>query len=291
MKKKKVCFIVNPISGVGRQKKIEALTQAYLNKDIFDYKIQYTQGPKDATKIAKSAANSDVDIVAIVGGDGSVNEAATGLINTTTPLVIIPAGSGNGLARHLKMPINLKKAIQQMHTYKQSQIDTATLNGHPFFNVAGIGFDALIANRFDTFGKRGISSYIQLIFKEFFTYQAKNYQLFVNNKRYDANAFSVSFCNGSQFGNNAYISPQANISDGKLNVAILKKINAFNVFRLAALLLLRRIHRSNHYLELTGNHISIIQEDEFAHIDGDPIKCGKKITVELKQKSLLVLTP
>ncbi len=142
--KKKICFIVNPISGVGRQKVIEKLIDQHLNRTLFDYEIVYTKAAKHATELAKQASANNFNIVVAVGGDGSVNEVARGLIGSTTAMAIMPAGSGNGFARHMKIPLDLKKAMDIINNAKEAPIDTIQLNNETFINVAGVGFDAHI---------------------------------------------------------------------------------------------------------------------------------------------------
>ena len=171
--KKKICFIVNPISGVGRQKVIEELIDKYLDRTIFEYEISYTKAAKHATELAKEAAKRNVDIVVAVGGDGSVNEVSRGLIGTKTAMAIIPTGSGNGLARYLNISLNLKSAMTIINQCNIKTIDTIQLNNETFANVAGIGFDAHIGWEFAKFGKRGFSSYLKVITREFPKYKAQ----------------------------------------------------------------------------------------------------------------------
>ena len=140
--KKIIRFIVNPVSGFGKQKVIEKLVEQYLNLTIFDYQIVYTKASKHAIELANQAVADNVNIVVAVGGDGSINEIARGLIGSNTALAIIPAGSGNGLARHLKIPLNIKKAIEIINNAKEKQMDTFQFNDECVFNISGVGFDA-----------------------------------------------------------------------------------------------------------------------------------------------------
>ncbi|MCK6649852.1 MAG: YegS/Rv2252/BmrU family lipid kinase, partial [Bacteroidia bacterium] len=216
--KKKICFIVNPVSGIGRQKVIEKLIDQLLDRTLFEYEIQYTKAAKHATELAKDAALRNFDIVVAVGGDGSVNETAKGLIGTKTAMAIIPAGSGNGLARHLKIPIDIKKAMEVINMGVISTVDSIRFNDETFVNVAGIGFDAHIGWEFAKFGKRGFSSYLKVIMREFPKYKARKYELEIDGKTIYPEAFLISFANGSQWGNNAYIAPTADISDGIMDI-------------------------------------------------------------------------
>ena len=124
---KKILFVINPISGVGKQKILEPLIDELINKELFDYEIVYTNAPKHLIDICKNAAKNNLDAVIVAGGDGSINEATIGLINSNTALGIIPTGSGNGLARHLKIPLQLKLALKKINDFKLTKIDTAML--------------------------------------------------------------------------------------------------------------------------------------------------------------------
>ena len=153
--KKKIRFIINPISGIGKKNQLPALIEQYLDHSIFDYEITITEYRKHAKAIAAQSAIDGFDIVCAVGGDGSVHEVGTALIGTETKLAILPTGSGNGLARHLKIPLNLIEAIQSINEQNASVMDTVLVNDKPFLGVGGYGFDALIAKKFDEYHTRG----------------------------------------------------------------------------------------------------------------------------------------
>jgi diacylglycerol kinase (ATP) len=289
--KKKVRFIVNPISGVGRQKIIEKLAKQHIDSQRFDIDIYYTNAPKHATELAKNAVLDKIDIVAVVGGDGSVNEVGKGLIGSTTAMAIIPAGSGNGLARHLAIPIDLKKAIQLINTGSIKTIDAGCLNDEVFFNVAGVGFDALIAYEFSQYGKRGFWSYVKIFFREYPSYFGRDFKLTIDDNTITRNAFLITIANGTQFGNNAYIAPQANSADGLLNVVIIKNIHWYNFLYVAYTLFRRNIHTTSHCETILAKKVEIHQLDNFAHIDGDPITSGQHVSIHIAPLSLNIITP
>lgn len=289
--KKKIYFIVNPISGVGRQKIIEKLIDESLNRLVFDYEIAYTKAAKHATELAKEAAIKGFNIVVAVGGDGSVNEIARGLIGTSTAMAVIPTGSGNGMGRHLKIPLNLKKAIAIINAGKETTVDTMLFNDEAFVNVAGVGFDAHIVWEFAKFGKRGFSSYIKLVLREFPRYQAKDYELIVDGKTLHKKAFLISFANGSQWGNNAYIAPAATMDDGYMDIAILKKFSLFNTIAIAYRLF-RKTLPDSRFLEIIKCKEALLkQTNTVAHIDGEPVEIGKEISIKIKPLSLKVIIP
>ena len=289
--KKKICFIVNPISGVGKQKLVEELTSKHLDLSSFDYKIIYTTAPKHATEIAKQAALDNYNIVVAVGGDGSVNEVAKGLIRTETAMALLPTGSGNGLARHLNIPLDLVKAIDLINKGKETTIDTIDFNDETFVNIAGIGFDAHIGWEFAKYGKRGFSSYIKLVLREFSSYKSENYSLLIDGDTYPLNSFLISFANGSQWGNNAYIAPTADISDGVMEIAILDTINWFNAISIGYKLFNKKLHHSKHLQIIKAKEVLVKQTGTIAHIDGEPIEVGNTILIKVNPLSLKVVIP
>lgn len=289
--KKNILFIVNPISGIGKQNIIDKMIVQHLNHELFDYKVAYTKAPKHATDLALQAANSNIDIVAIVGGDGSINEAGKGLLNSNTALAVIPTGSGNGFANHLIIPTDIKKAIEVINTGKTILIDTVRFNNDTFLNVAGVGFDALIGWEFSKLSTRGFSSYIKTIFKNIPNLKKKNYQLTYNGKTENKKAYLICIANGSQWGNNAWISPESIINDGIIELAIVKKITLFNIIPATVKLLSKKPQASNCIEIIKTKKVEIIQSDTIAHIDGEPITSGKNILIEVLPKSLNVIIP
>lgn len=289
--KKKICFIVNPISGVGRHKVVEKLIDQHLNRTLFDYEIVYTKAAKHATELAKQAVSRNFNIVVAVGGDGSVNEVARGLIGSTTAMAIMPAGSGNGFARHMKIPLDLKKAMNIINDAKEASIDTIQLNNETFINVAGVGFDAHIGWEFAKFGKRGFSSYLKVIIREFPKFKVQNYELIINGIPLHRKAFLISFANGSQWGNNAHIAPLADVADGLMDIAILKNFSFWNVISIGYKLFRKTIHLSPHLETIKTKEVLVKQTNTIAHIDGEPIEVGHSISIKVNPLSLRVIIP
>lgn len=289
--KKSICFIVNPISGIGRQKVIEKLIDEQLDRSLFDYEIAYTKAAKHAIELSAEAAARNTDIVVAVGGDGSVNETAKGLVGTKTAMAIIPTGSGNGLARHLKIPLDLKKAMQVINTGKEVRIDSIRMNDEVFVNVAGIGFDAHIGWEFARFGKRGFSSYLKVISREFPKYKAQDFELVIDGKIIKKNAYLISFANGSQWGNNAYIAPTADISDGIMDIAILRDFKLLNGLAIGYRLFKKTLHKSSYLEIIKTKEIIVKQQGVIAHIDGEPIEIGNELKIKVNPLSLKVIVP
>jgi diacylglycerol kinase (ATP) len=271
---KRILFVINPISGVGKQKSVEKLIGERVDKSRFSAEIAYTNAPGNATEISRKAAGDGVDIVVAVGGDGTVNEVASGLVGTSTALAIVPAGSGNGLARHLKIPMNLKSAIDVLDTGTVQKIDTATINDQLFVNVAGVGFDASVA----------ASSYKD--------YKPKQYSLLIDGKLIKRRALLVSFANSSQFGNNTSIDPAASVNDGFIDVCIVGKVPEWKTIFLAPLLFLRRFDRTR-YVEIIRAKEVILKrkKGKNIHLDGDPKIMGKELSIKINPLSLNVIVP
>ncbi len=288
---KKICFIVNPISGVGRHKVIEKLIDQYLNRKLFDCEIAYTRAAKHATELARQAVTDNFHIVVAVGGDGSVNEITKGLIGSTTAMAVIPTGSGNGLARHLKIPLDLKKAMGVINHAKETRIDSIEFNNETFINVAGIGFDAHIGWEFSKFGKRGFSSYLKVIMREFPKYKVQDFELIMNGTPLHKKAFLISFANGSQWGNNAHIAPLADIADGFMDIAILKDLSFLNIISIGYKLFRKTLHESVHLEIIKAKEVIVKQSNTIAHIDGEPIEIGQTISIKVNPLSLKVIVP
>lgn len=289
---KSILFVINPISGVGKQKKVERLIRERLDLSIYQPKIVYTESQGHATILSKEAAQNRVDVVVAVGGDGTVNEIATGLVDTDTAMAIIPAGSGNGLARHLKIPMCSRRALDVINSGKVRRIDTATINDQFFVNVAGVGFDATVARKFSTAGKRGLSTYVRITTNTYRTYQPRQYKLEIDGKIIKRRALLISFANSSQFGNNATIDPSASVSDGFIDVCIVGKMPYWKTFFLAPLLFLKMFDQTK-YIEIirARNVVLHRKKGKSIHLDGDPKEMGKELVMKINPLSLNVITP
>ena len=288
---KKVRFIINPISGIGRQKKLEPMIAELLDTKRFDYEISYTKAPGHAIEISREAAEAGFHMVIAVGGDGSVNEVAQGLANSNTAMGIIPAGSGNGLARHLGIPLKMNEALATINNAHLRTIDTAHLNGHRFVVTAGVGFDAYVSWKFGQNGRRGFRAYAQLVMNEFPRYKAKEYEIEVDGKVTRTRAILISIANSAQYGNNASIAPKAKIDDGLLDVCILKPFPKVLTPWLTMRLFNGTIDRSSRVISLQGKEIIIRQSDEIAHIDGEPSPFGRELKIGIEPLSLQVAVP
>ena len=282
----KIRFIINPISGTGKQKGIEK----YITKYIKDFEIVHTKKSGDATIISNNAAKENIDVVIAVGGDGTVNECLKGLVNTNTALGVIPCGSGNGFAYHVGMQSNIEKAVKQLNNSRIETIDSCTVNGFPFVNVSGIGFDAHIADLFLTLKVRGFSSYVKIILNEL-SYNAKEYSIFYNNIERKVKAYMIDFANASQFGNNAKISPRSDFQDGLIDFVIVNNFPKWKIPVILFMLLSGRLHLSKHVEIIQCKKMTIRTENTNLHLDGEPIKLSNPVVVTILPKSLKILMP
>lgn len=291
MLKTNILFIINPISGGKKKLKIPALVDAYLDKTKFNANYSFTEYVGHASELAEEATNKNFDAIVAVGGDGTINEVASKVVQSDKVLGIIPQGSGNGLARFLKIPLQTKKAIQLLNSYNIKQIDTAVLNGKPFFNMAGMGFDAQLSAVFAGNKSRGLKTYIELGLKEMTSYKSQPYELEIDGKVYSRKAFAISIANSSQYGNNVYISPKSSLTDGFLDICIVKPFPLYKLPLLAYHMLRATTDQSDMVEIIRGQQIQIKRIQEAAiHLDGEPLFMGKDIAIHIVPLSLNIIT-
>lgn len=288
---KKIVFIINPISGTGRKEIVEAAIHTHLDKDIFRPVIRYTEYVGHAAEIARQEAESGTEIVVAVGGDGTVNEVGRSLVNTQTALGVIPCGSGNGLARHLRIPMETEEAVKLINECFIQSIDYGTINGEAFFCTCGVGFDAFISMKFAEAGKRGVATYVEKTLQDGFTYKPERYKVEIDGDATVHEAFLIACANASQYGNNAYIAPNASTRDGLLDVTILTPFTTLAAPQIVVQMFNRKLESNSHVKTFRAKHVRITRESEgAAHIDGDPKMMGSIIDVEIHPAALLAVT-
>ena len=291
MTRKKLLFIINPISGIKSKKSIETIIKDNVDFKKYEIEIVFSNYPKHAEKLSKERG-LEFDLIVAVGGDGSINEIAKEISRVNKPLAIIPMGSGNGLARHLNIPLDVKKAVQTLGDGRLKYVDTAKLNGHFFISIAGIGFDSEVAAEYANTKSRGFITYARIAIQKYFKYKEASYDIILDNKEYKRKAFMISFANSSQFGYNTRISPKADCSDSYLDVCIVKKPKVYQIPKLLYQLWTRNADKSKHIEIIKAQKISLKQSDnEFANIDGESIQVGNFIEIDLKERDLEVMVP
>lgn len=290
--REKIAFIINPKSGTVSKKNIPDLINASLNLRKYEPVFYFTHEAGHAPRLAAKCVEDGITKVVAVGGDGTVNEVARSLVQTNTALGIIPGGSGNGLARYLGLPLKTPEAIAMLNNCEESSIDYGTINGHPFFCTCGVGFDAHIGNKFAQSKRRGFFTYVKETIYAFFHYQPKKYKLKIDGEKFKNQAFMVTVANAGQYGNDAYISPSADIRDGLLDVCILSPFPKVKAFDLGIRLFKRTIDKSEYVNVIKGKKIRIKRKKEGeVHLDGEPAMMGKKIKIKIVPLGLKVLIP
>jgi len=306
--KKRIRFICNPVSGseVGRYIRKtkwmkEKAIDRFLDMEQFEYDVFFTQESGHASEICLDAVEKGYDIIIAVGGDGTVNEVGSILIGTNIIMGIIPAGSGNGFSRHLKIPMHLKRALKVINEGNTIRVDTGMIRPLPaisdgnnwvhFICTAGIAFDAHMAEKFATMKKRGFWEYIKITAKEIFSYKSRNYKLLIDGEEKQVNAYVLTIANASQFGNNAVVSPSAKVTDGLLDVCIFNDFPFYKVFKIVFQLFAGTIDKSNYMKIYKAKKIIISKEEAHLQVDGDYMHLGKELEVKVNPLSLNILVP
>ena len=286
---RKLLFIVNPRSGKKNSGEIiEAINK--ILSDKMPYEIALWTNIDEFNKIAARLKNENFTDVIAVGGDGSVNLVAKTILNTALILGIVPAGSGNGLARSLGISMQTEKALHQITDGKTKLIDSGEVNGHAFFCTSGVGFDAHIGNLFANLKKRGLKTYIKLISKEFFNYKPKIYTIVANGKELKREAFFITVANAGQFGNDFYIAPEAKLNDGLFNVVIVKPVTLLQGLALILKIVRRKANTSKYIEAFTCRELTIKRDaPDCVHFDGEPSVLEADLHYSLRPGTLKVI--
>lgn len=288
--KKSITFIVNPHSGTQSKEEIPKLIDSGLDNDKFEARYVFTEYAGHASAIAHQCADNGVDIVVAVGGDGTVNEVARSLVHTPSALGLIPCGSGNGLARHLCIPLDIKKAVEIINTTKIEALDYGTINDLPFFCTCGMGFDAFVSLKFAEAGKRGPITYIENVLKEGLKYKPDIYEVEDESGAQSYKAFLITCANASQYGNNAYIAPHATMTDGLMDVIIMEPFTAFDAPQISIDMFNKTLDRNSKIKTFKARRIHIKRQRPGAiHYDGDPMMTGTDIDVKMEAKGINVI--
>ena len=285
----KIAFVINPNAGVKKKINIIEFIKTHFSKKI-SYDFIVWKNKDDFESVKQQIIAGNYTIVVACGGDGTVNQVSSVVAHTTMALGIFPLGSGNGLARSNRIPLDLNKALKIIERGTIKQIDGATVNGFPFFCTAGIGFDAHIANEFATSTKRGFITYFSTSVKEFFGYTPHLYKITVDGRSIETKAFLITVANAGQWGNDVYIAPEAELNDGILNVSILKEFPKVSIPMIGIKLFSKRIHTSVQLISEKGKHIDIEFNGELpVHFDGEPITAKDKLSIHVIPLSLKIV--
>ncbi|MDF9826811.1 diacylglycerol kinase (ATP) [Ereboglobus sp. PH5-10] len=307
---KKARFIFNPRSGynISNPHVVERVRRFIAEQNaagVLDARLVSTERPHHATELARAAIADGCELVVAVGGDGTINETATALVNAPAPVALglVPCGSGNGLGRHLGIPRPDENALRTLVDGTPRVIDTAMANEHPFFNMMGLGFDAGISARFRSLKKRGFPRYLKIILSEFFRYKPVSCAITpldenalpapaTAKQRLEAEAFILAIGNSDQYGNDGFITPLARIDDGQLDLTLVRGVSLLNALPLAIRLLTRRLYGSKKVAHLRAPGFVIERsEPGLIHTDGEPREATARIEVKILPQSLRVMTP
>lgn len=292
MAKDKVCLIINPISGTESKKNIPEEVAAAIDQKKYDLMIRVTGYPNHASEIARHAVKKKFKFVITAGGDGTVNEVARELINSDTVLGILPYGSGNGLARELGIPLDTEKALNIILNANTRVIDYGIANDHIFFCTCGFGFDAFVSDKFAEEKKRGPLGYVRNVLESVVDFRAEEYELTYDDGKLTGKAFILTCANASQYGNEAYIAPGASMDDGKMNVSILKPLNALEIPQTTIQLFTKNIDKNSKMTSLLTRTLNIKRSKAgVMHVDGEPVHTGSEVNVEMIHKGLKVFVP
>ena len=286
---KNIAFIVNPISGTKAKNRVAKLIRELLDTRQFAPTVVATEYAGHATQLAQHFAMEDYYAVVAVGGDGTVNEVASGLIGTNTALGIIPNGSGNGFARHLDISTRMNRAIEMLNSSEVINVDYGLVNDIPFFSTFGVGFDAVVAHDFAD-SSRGLKGYVQSIFKDLFQYKPETYHLEGEGIDLTTTAFLINFANAGQWGYDAYIAPKASVQDGWLDVAVVTEFPMTAAAGLALSLFTKDIDENLYMNTIRTKELTLTRTSAgAAHIDGTPTTMPDKLHIKIVEDGLKVL--
>lgn len=287
---KKILFVINPISGGKKKTAFNTKVLEVLDMGKFKPTFQHTSHPNHAYELAKMAISEGYDAVVAVGGDGTINEIGSALIGTNMPMGIIPEGSGNGLALYLGIPMNETSAINRLNRFETVEVDCGLINDKPFFNIAGMGFDASVSDRFASDSIRGPIGYLRSAINVISNYKPCKYELTIDGEKYEREAFMISVANSPQYGNNAYIAPNASVSDGILDVCIVHKFPLYTLPMMVFHLFNRSADQSEYVEIIPGKDIKIERkEDGPLHVDGEPITMTGTLNIQVRPNALNII--
>ena len=290
MSKQKIRFIVNPISGKKHKEHLPSQIEEHLDHSRFDYELCISQYAGHATILAKDAINQHIDILAVAGGDGSINEVGTPLIGTDVALAVIPCGSGNGLSRCMNLPLDPIKAIQIINRNYRRKIDTVTVNNQPFISISGTGYDAKVAEDYSKDPHRGFETYFRYILRNFITMKEQPYTIIMPNETLEVKAFFISFANSNQMGYDFPISPHASLWDGKIDLCIVQKPNPLELPIMGGFMIDGMMDKAPKVKIIQTPEATIIRpKADVINLDGESVMMEKDLHLKVNPLSLNII--
>jgi YegS/Rv2252/BmrU family lipid kinase len=289
---RRILFIINPISGMGKGKGIPHTLERLPEYRRVSYDTVFTRYAGHARELVQEVRESGkYTHIVVVGGDGTVNEVGGALCGSDIAFSVVPIGSGNGFARHLGYSIFIHRALRQVLIDRYARIDVLTINGKYSLNVSGVGFDAEVAHEFSTQKFRGIFSYIYAAVKLWFRYSEKSYKIVSEGKTMRMNCFILSFANTSQYGNNAYIAPLASVCDGLMDICILKRPAFFEMVWFILSFVSAKLYKVSYFKEIQCREAIIDGDIGRIHIDGEACTMQPPLHVKVHPGALKVVVP
>ena len=287
----KLFFIINKYSGTGFNPELESLVRSACEDHHVTCELAYTEGRGHATELATHAMADGFEYIIAIGGDGTVNEVAQAMIHAPAAMGIIPKGSGNGLARHLGIPMRFESAVKHFFENKIVAIDTFRLNGKLSLNVSGIGFDGFVAERFGTKHGRGFQGYARLVLNEFPRFEEFEADIITAQGSRKEKAIVIAIANSSQYGNNVRIAPSASVHDQLADISILRKFPAYRL-DLVYSFFAGTINNSAccETMRVSNAAINLDREMPY-HVDGEPAGKSSEFRLEMLPSSLNMLAP
>lgn len=289
---KQIVFIVNPVAGGHSKERILESIGQHMDAGRFTTRVIISRKPGDIRSICTDELKKGSDILVAVGGDGTVNEVASSVSGKNAIMGVLPSGSGNGLARHLGIPLRMEKAMHCLNSGNIRTIDTGRINGRLFVNVAGVGFDGKMAKKFEAQSERGFLGYLRSFISEYPKYKPKKYILEVNGRRTVTRALLITFANSDQFGFNTSIAPSADISDGLMDICIVQKPSVIELPFIAGMLFWKRADRLPHIETIRAASARVYTpKNRYCNVDGEAVRLGNILDVRIIPQSLRMIVP
>ena len=292
MQHQPILFIINKVAGKGFLPTVEGKILDICARYQAECTIEFTRSKGHATELAREGIAKGFKKIVAIGGDGTLNEVAQALVHTEVTMGIVPKGSGNGLSRHLGIPLNFEEAVEAVFTGHPILMDTFLLNDHLSINVSGVGFDGHVANLFGKDGKRGLLGYIKLTVQEFFHFNEYTGSLTIDGKTHSVRAFILAIANSTQYGNNARIAPLASVTDHKLHITLLSKVPLHALLPFMLRFFSQRVYDSAYCKTYEGKELKLSMERAVPyHVDGEPTGSAQEFSIKVQPASLHMLVP